>query len=203
MTKPAIDTSFIIARVKLMLTKPTECWPTIAAETRTSKELVTSLVLPLSAMGALSAFLAVQAYVPSIFRPSILWGVINVGWTVAATVILLYVFSFLTTKLAPLFKGSPDPAKAFSWLTHASLVPLAAGIFALIPWVSPIIALAANIFALVLMWKGIPSMLSIPENQRLFFIIALLVCMLVASGIVVLGIGAFFVATPMVAPLAP
>ena len=188
MNTPPFSAPALLARIKLVLLQPTQCWSVISGESKSPKEILISIFLPLVALSAMCTFLfstfigvgisfAIKQFVlSSLLAPA-----------------LLFLFSLIAAKLAPSFGGSADQDRAFSWLAHCAIPSLVATIFIFVPALYFLISLAATGWAVYLMYLGAGSMLSIPSDKRIFYLLTLIVSMIIVS----------FVAGMVVASVAP
>jgi hypothetical protein len=106
----------------------------------------------------------------------------NLVITLISLAIAVGVFNFL----AGTFKGKPDFSRAFAAISLA-VVPAWVGgtLAAFIPWVGWLLALAATIWSIVLIYKVMPLALGVPDNKRVVQFVLSLVAIIAVN--IVLG----------------
>lgn len=173
--------SLLLDRVRLVLTHPAICWPTIAAESRGTKELFLSITLPLLLVGTLCSFAGAQLFglIGSAFSTKELAQQTFISFALSCA--SPYVSAFVLTKLAPFFQSSATYEKAFSWSVHSSIPALTAGIFSLFPLLGAIVYPFFGFLSLYAAYSGLPTMTNVPQNQRVALFISFVVAMILVG----------------------
>ncbi len=165
-------------RIKLILTKPEECWAAIASEGSTPRKLIESLLLPLLLLGAVCSIVGRQifgVYVPFLdtWHPPVFEEVVTQVVQVIFTLGALFAGALALEKLAPHFGGRSDRSRSFSLLAHSSVPVALTHILGLIPALYGALALIIALgYSVYLFYRGSRSMLDIPDEQRLTFVAA-------------------------------
>ena len=181
-TSPAADfpRSLLIDRIKLVITHPTTCWQTIAAESRPPRELFTSLLLPLLALGTVAWFLGLRFFSTPALLESTALLLKESLFLFLLSCAMPFISAFVLKQLAPFFQANAEYSKGFSWAVHSSLPMLVAKILGILPTVGVVASFVAAFWSLYTSYAGLPSMAQVPKSQH----IALFICFLVAMVVV-------------------
>lgn len=173
-------------RVKLVVTKPKECWDSLTQENRTPRFLTGSLLLPLLALASICSILGRQffgIYVrfldtwhPPLFEEFVVQTV-----QVIFTLGTVFLGAIALKSLAPLFGGRSDMNRSFSLLAHSMIPSILSGILGLIPPLAVVFVLFLTCYSIYLLYQGSSKMLDIPENQRMTFVGAAISVMILIS----------------------
>jgi hypothetical protein len=180
------NTTALFNRVKLVLTKPKECWDTLHQDNRTPRFLIGSLLLPLLTIGAVCSILGRQLfgiYVRFLdtWRPPLFEELIVQAVQVIFTVGSVFLGALALKSLAPLFGGRSDMNRSFSLLAHSMIPSILSGILGLIPPLAVAFVLFLTCYSIYLLYQGSSKMLDIPENQRITFVGAAISVMILIS----------------------
>jgi hypothetical protein len=184
-----IDVQFIIARCKLVLLDPKGCWSQIANETSSPVQLVKTIYLPLSVLGAVCLIVGLSLFgiaVPFVgtFRPGFSALIGQALSSVILSVAAPFIVSFIFEKLAPYFEGTAPFNKSFSLLVHTAIPSLIGQCFILIPGLRAVGLLVGSLYGLYLLYCGFNSMIQVPEGKRLPFIVTAIVVAIVVQMII-------------------
>jgi|694.fasta_scaffold06318_4 hypothetical protein len=193
-TATAAPRSFLIDRIKLVLTCPATCWQTIASESRSPRELFTTISLPLLALGAVAGFVGLKFF----SAPS----------STAATALLLqqsllafllscampFVSALVLRQLAPFFQGTVESNRAFSWSVHSSIPMLVASLLNIIPLFGQVGGIVAACWSLYSGYAGLPVMAAVPKNQQLALFISYIIAVAILFVLLALAAAGLFAA---------
>lgn len=99
-----------------------------------------------------------------------------------------FALAWLIEKLAPFFQGKANYDRSYSWIIHASIPQLVGTMLTIFPPIGAPLSILFSIYALYVLYKGLPSMLEIPVTQRIpFFITYLVVVLLVFVGVLIVA----------------
>lgn len=158
----------IAARAKAITLKPNEEWPIIAAEQTSVQDVLVKYVIPLAAIGPISAFIGGQLFgINAIFvtiRPSLLSGITTMITTFILSLVSLFVLAFIANFLAPKFGGREDFGKAFKLCAYAMTAAWVLAIFQLIPSLGMLAALL-GLYSLYLLYTGVTPMMAVPADK--------------------------------------
>lgn len=190
----AVHRSFLIDRIKLVITRPAACWQTIAAESRPPRELFTSISLPLLILGTVASFVGVKFFgVPSstagnvlLLQQSLLSFVLSCA--------MPFVSALVLRQLAPFFQSSVESSRAFSWSVHSSIPMLASNLLNIIPLFGQVGGIVAACWSLYSGYTGLPLMATVPKNQQLALFISYIIAVAVIFMLLALAAAAMIAA---------
>jgi lysylphosphatidylglycerol synthetase-like protein (DUF2156 family) len=163
----------VALRARGILADPPSEWAKIDGEQNDVMQLLTSYVVPLAAIPALSSFIGACA-VGVVVRASILQGFFGAAFgfvTACATVVVL---AAVINLLAPMFGSRRSFARAFK-LTVYSYTPFwLAGIFLLAPGLRFLVVL--SLYGAYLLWKGLPQLMGTPRTKVAGFAAVIVGC---------------------------
>lgn len=147
-----MDFNRLIARAKAILTTPKTEWPVIAAESTTVAELYKNYIVILAAAPAIGMLLATR----------------NLTATVLQYVLVLavtYLMALIVDALAPTFGAQKNPAQALKTVGYAYTATWIAAIFAFLPGLGTLIAVAGGVYAIYLLYLGLPHTMKCPPEK--------------------------------------
>jgi len=186
-------------RVKLIITKPRECWDTIALENSNPRYTTGSLLLPLLALGAIFAFVGMQVFglhyehLGSWHRP---WFDDLRYQLIAIILFIVRIFaqSYTVKSIAKEFGGQEDFDRAFALLAHVAIPEMASHLLSIFPSLVSSQAFISLLWLLlvaytsILVYHGAYKMMGVPKGQQGIFAAASLALMLlVYVGINIVG----------------
>lgn len=189
-----MDTNKLLSRVKNILLAPRSEWPIIAAESDSVGGLYTRYILPVAAAPAVAGFLKsvlVGASVP-------MMGTIRVGVGVGlATMVvqylvgllMVYVLALIVNGLAPTFGGQKDSLQALKTTAYASTASWIGGVLILVPWLGWLLALAGSVYAVYLLYLGLPQTMRCPPERAVPYTVVTVICAIIL-GLIVSAISA-------------
>ena len=104
-----------------------------------------------------------------------------------------FVAAFIATKIASLLGGNVTLDKAYSWYLHASMVSFVGGLAVVIPLLGALVGFVAAIAMIYWAWQGIPSMINVPPEKRVVFLIGTIVVNFLALVLLSLVFGSFLI----------
>ena len=179
-------------RVQGIILRPRQEWQVIDTEAATVSGLYQSYIAPLAAIAPVARFIGVAIFgvaVPFVgaVRPSIFNTLIQQIITYVLTLAFVYVFALIIDNLAPTFGGTRSMIQAFKVAAYSATASWLAGIFALIPLLSPLSIL--GLYSLYLLYLGLPVLMKVPRERALSYTIAVIVVAIVLSFLVGLIVG--------------
>jgi Yip1 domain/zinc-ribbon domain len=179
----------LIERIKKILLSPKTEWPVIESEPTTIAELYKSYAIPLAAFSALMSFLRL-----SVIGISFGFGSIRVPlgtglvWTVVNFImglIGLYLFGLIIDFLAPTFSGQRDRRQALKTAAY-TFTPVALGsVLGLLPELGRLLQFVAALYAIYLLYLGLPLLMRSPKEKAVGYTIATIICAILASIVLV------------------
>ncbi len=184
-------------RIVNILTKPSEEWPLIAADTTDVGSLYRSYIVPLAAIGPVASFIGmtlVGVTVPffGTVRQPVVTGLVGAVVSYVLTLAAVYVAAVVIDRLAPTFSSKPSTVQALKLVTYASTPAWLAGIFNLIRMLG-VLAVLAGLYSIYLFYVGLAPLMETPADKRVPYMIV--------AAIVIIGI--YAVAALITSAIAP
>jgi len=159
----------LVARIKNLLLKPSSEWEIIAAEPATRRGLTTGYVMLLAAIPAVAGLIGNSLIGVSLFGMSskvpLISGIAVAVIGYALAIAGVYIAAFIINALAPNFGGTRDDIQAFKVAAYSGTAMWLAGIFALLPLLSPLALL--GLYGLYLLYTGLPRLMKAPADKAL------------------------------------
>jgi Yip1 domain len=180
----------LIDRVKNILLSPKTEWPVIEREPTSIAQLYKTYVIPLAAFSALMSFVRMSLIGISFgfgsFRvplaTGLVWAVVNF----IMGLIGLYLFGLIIDFLAPTFSGQRDRRQALKTAAY-TFTPAALGsVLALLPGLGRLLQFIAAIYAIYLLYIGLPLLMRSPKEKAAGYTAAVIICGILAG--IVLGV---------------
>lgn len=153
-----MDFNKLIARIKGILLTPKTEWPVIAGETTTVADLYKGYIVWLAAIPPIFTFLLVARFAPG-------FAVTQLVLQYALSLALIYVVALIIDALAPTFGGTKDKVQALKTIAYAITASWVAGIAAIVPLIGWLIAIAAGIYGIYLLYLGLPHTMKCPQDR--------------------------------------
>lgn len=147
-----MDFNKLMARVKAILTTPKTEWPVIAAESTTVPDLYKSYIAILAVIPALGMLLATRSLTAAVLQ-------------YVLVLVVTYLMALIIDALAPTFGGQKDQVQALKTIGYAYTASWIAAIFAFVPVLGGLIGLAGGIYAIYLLYLGLPHTMKCPPEK--------------------------------------
>ena len=168
----------MIERIKAILLKPVETWPTIAAEPSSPGELITRWAMPLAASGPVATFLHGQLFgygaLGISYSPGLMGGLSTLVVSYVMGLVGVVVLALIADWLAPKFGGTADRTAAFKLVAYGSTAAWLAGIAQLIPGLG--ILAIAGLYSLYLYFTGAAPLMKVPQDKGAAYTAVTIVC---------------------------
>jgi len=163
----------LVARVQNILMRPAAEWDVIEAEPATVQGLYVGYVMILSAIPLIASVIGSLAF--------------GHGFAVAGTIILavvsyvlalvgVFVVAFIIDALAPSFGAQRNQVQAVKLVAYSYTAAWVAGVAQIIPQIGGLITLLGSLYALYLMYLGLPKLMKSPSDKTIgYFVVSLLV----------------------------
>jgi Yip1-like protein len=180
----------LVDRVKRILLSPRTEWEAIDAEQTTTAALYTGYIMPVAAIGPVAHLIGTTVFgipVPFVGTIRIPLGSALMRAVIAYVLALAgtYILALIIDALAPTFNAQRSQIQALKLAAYSSTAAWVAGIFALIPWLSPL--MIVGLYSLYLFYLGLPVLMKSPREKVLPYtgvvILAALVVFLVIGAI--------------------
>ena len=188
----------LIDRAKNMIVTPKTEWDVVAAEPTQPGQVVTGYVLPLAAAYAVASFVGMALIM------GMLGGAMGIGaslvaaiWALAMAVVSVFVLAFIIDALAPTFGGTKSFAQAVKVAAYSYTPVWVFGLLTIIPVLGWIAVLIGSLYALYLLYLGLPRVMRAPQEKAVPYTVVVIVAAIVlwlvlsAIGAAVTGMGAY------------
>ena len=153
-----MDLNKLIARVKGILLTPKTEWPVIAGESTTVADLYKGYIMWLAAIPPIFAFLVAVRFFAGLALSQLIV-------TYALGLAMVFVVALIVDALAPSFGGTKDRVQALKTIAYAITASWVAGIAAIVPLIGWLIAIAAGIYGIYLLYLGLPHTMKCPQDR--------------------------------------
>lgn len=188
-----MDSGKIIERVKAILTTPKTEWPVAAAEPATVSGLYAGYIAIIAALPMIAGFIKGSLIGTSIFgitvRTPIGMGIVGMVLHYTLTLALVYVMALIINALAPTFGGQKDMVQALKTVAYAWTASWIASIGVIVPWLGWLIALAGAVYAIYLLYLGLPYTMKCPPEKAGGYTAVSIIIAIVLSWIIALIVG--------------
>ena len=188
-----MDVGKIVARARAILVTPKTEWPVVAAEPATVQGLYASYILVVAALPAIAGFIKNSLIGISLLgvtaRASVGAGLAGMVLQYLLSLVLVYVMSLIANALAPNFGGQKDPVQALKAIAYAWTASWVAGVAVILPWIGWLIAIAGGVYAIYLLYLGLPATMKNPPGQSGSYTAVIVVIGIVLSWIAAAIVG--------------
>jgi len=169
-----VDFNKLIARIKGILLTPKTEWPVIAGEATTVGDLYKGYIVWLAAVPAIFTFLVLARWAPGIALTQLIL-------RYALTLAMVYVVALIIDALAPSFGGTKDKVQSLKTIAYAITSSCVAGIAVIVPLIGWLIAIAAGIYGIYLLYLGLPHTMKCPPDRAGGYTAVIVVIAIVAG----------------------
>jgi hypothetical protein len=182
----------LVDRVKNILVTPKTEWDVIAAETTPPKDLIIRYVLPLAGAAAVATFIKeslIGTTVPFLgtVRVSIEWGLVDAITHLIMGVVGIFLLGFIIDALAPKFGAQKNMQQATKVAIYACTAAWVGTVLRIVPWIGGIFVVIGAIYALYLLYLGLPRLMKSPDEKSLAYTGTVIGCIIligIAVGII-------------------
>ena len=192
----------LIERAKNILLTPKTEWEVIAAEASPPGKIVTGYVLPLAAIAAVAGFIGAVVIGTSVpllgtVRASVVGGLVTAILQLLLAVASVFVMAFIIDALAPTFGAQKGMHQAVKVAAYTYTPIWIFSILTVIPWLGILIAIAAIVYAIYLLYLGLPRVMRGPAEKSAGYTALVVVVGIVLSFIISLLVA--LITTPFMA----
>jgi hypothetical protein len=187
----------LFERAKNILLTPNTEWPVIDGEADSVGSVFTGYAMPLAAIGPIVGALGV--FLLSSLFGSLLGGLVHLGIGLGLGLALLgfimalvsvFVLGLIINALAPTFGGTPDQGRAIKLAIYSSTSSWIGSLFTFIPLLGGLIALAAWVYSIYLLYVGLPVMMKAPAEKAVGYTVVVVIAAILLWLLVSFAIGA-------------
>jgi hypothetical protein len=160
----------LVDRVKGILLTPGTEWEAIDGEQTTAAGLFRGYIASLAAIGPVAQLIGDTVVgIPLPFGGTIRLpfgtALISALLTYVLTLAGTYILALVIDALAPTFNGQRGQIQALKLAAYASTAAWVAGVFAIIPWLRPL--MIVGLYSLYLLYLGLPVLMKSPREKVL------------------------------------
>ncbi|NGY05238.1 Yip1 family protein [Solimonas terrae] len=175
-------------RLWQLLIAPRIAWQQIACEPQTTRELYARHVLPLAAIGPACSFIGMSLIgidVPRLghYRVPLPSGLAHALVSYGLTLFAVFVLAKLIDAFSAHFSARPDAMQAIKLSAYAATPAWLGGLFHLLPALS-LLATAAGLYSLYLLYLGLPPLMQAPPGQAGRYAAAVIIAAIVLALVV-------------------
>jgi hypothetical protein len=183
----------------MVLTPKTE-WPIVEREPTSIGQLYVSYVAPLALLAAVLAFIHVTligVHLPfgGTIRQPFAIGLMSLVMTLVGAFIGLLIVGLVINVLAPTFDGVRDLRQAVKTAAYAFTPAWVGSLFGLLPVFSTLLQLAADCYAIYVLYLGLPVMMHGKQEKAAGYTATVVVCTIVLGFVVGAVMGGVGIAT--------
>ena len=170
----------LIDRAKNIIVSPKTEWDRIAGEATPAQQLIVGYVLPLAGAAAIAGFIG-SALFAGMFGGAIGIGFAAVGAIIhlVMAVVSVFVLGFIVDALAPTFSGQKNFEQALKVTAYSYTPAWVFGLLAIIPFLGWLAALVGGLYAIYLLYLGLPKLMKSPEEKAVPYLIVVILCAIV------------------------
>ena len=190
-----MDFGKIVERIKAILTTPRTEWPAAAAEPATVQNLYAGYIAIVAALPIIAGFIKGSLIGAGAFgitvRTPIGMGIVGMVLHYVLVLAIVYVVALIINALAPTFGGQKDMVQALKTVAYSWTASWIAGIAVIVPWLGWLIAIAGAIYAIYLLYLGLPHTMKCPPEKAGGYTAVSVIIAIVLSwivGVIVVGV---------------
>ena len=195
----------LIERAKAVCLSPDSEWTTIATERTEAAALITGYVLPLAGVAAAAQLIGETLIGRSLgiigtYRVPLFTGIGIAVASLAFAAIGVVVMSFVIDGLAPTFGAQKSREQALKVAVYSATPVWIAGVAQIIPALG-ILVLIGALYALYLLYLGLPRLMKCPAEKTVAYLGAVIACAIViglVGSTIIASIGAVNVTAAVV-----
>ena len=167
----------LVNRAKNLIVTPKTEWDVAAAEPTPPAQVVTGYVIPLAAAYALASFIGTSLIMMFV------GGFAGVGFALVGAIIHLvmavvsvFVLGFIIDALAPTFGGTKSFEQAIKVAAYSYTPVWVFGLLTIIPFLGWLAVLVGALYALYLLYLGLPRLMRAPQDKAVPYIVVVIIC---------------------------
>ena len=171
----------LVTRAKNMISNPKVEWNVVAAEQPNVSEIITRYVLPLTLLGAIAAFIGyglIGLSVLGVHVGGIGWGLYYAIQKLILGVLSVFITAYVVDLLAPSFASEKDFGRSVQLVAYGATPGLIAAMFAILPFLAAIVAIAGGIYSIYLWYLGLGPIKKTPEDKKVVYLIVTFLALL-------------------------
>jgi hypothetical protein len=192
-----VDLNKLIQRARSLLVSPRTEWPVIAAEPATVTDLFRDCFLALAAIPPVCGFVKVSLIGYAwhgfrVYRRGIGPGLSAALVEYVVSLLAVYILAVIVDALAPSFGGQQSRIQALKVVGYSYTTAWVAGFARLLPGLAGLIALAAGLYSVYLLYLGLPHTMKVPAERAVPYTVVLVIIALLIGWIIALITGGMY-----------
>jgi hypothetical protein len=189
-----MDLNKLVQRARSLLVSPRTGWPVVAAEPATIADLFRDYFMVLAAIPPVCGFVKISLIGYAwhgfrVYRRGIIPGLAAALVEYIVSLVAVYALSLIVDALAPSFGGQHSRVQALKVVGYSYTAAWVAGFARLLPGLSGLIALAGGLYALYLLYLGLPHTMRVPAERAVPYAAVTVVIALVLGWFIALITG--------------
>jgi hypothetical protein len=189
-----VDFNKLLARAKNILLTPKTEWPVIAGEAETVQGLYTKYIIWIAAVPAVFGFIKNSLIGHSFFGVTVQTGIASglAGMIVhyLLVLVMLFVMALIIDALAGTFGAQKNQVQALKSIAYASTASCVAGVAVILGvGLGSLIGLAGFIYAIYLLYLGLPNTMKCPPDKAGGYTAVSVICAIVLGWVMMIVIG--------------
>ena len=172
----------IVTRAKNMITNPKVEWNVIAAEQPNTAQIIMQYVLPLTLLGAIAAFIGyglIGFSILGVHVSGVSWGIYYAIDKIVIGILSVFVTAYVVDLLAPSFGSEKNLGRSIQLVSYGGTPALLAAIFAILPFIAGIVAIAGAVYSVYLWYLGLGPIKKTPEDKKVVYLIVAFLVLIV------------------------
>jgi len=177
----------IVTRAKNMITNPKVEWNVVAAEQPNVNQIIMQYVLPLTLLGAIAAFIGyglIGFSMLGLHVGGISWGIYYAINKIILGLLSVFITAWVVDLLAPSFASEKDFGRSLQLVAYGSTPALIAALFAILPFLAGILAIAGAVYSVYLWYLGLGPIKKTPEDKKVVYLIVTFLALVVVYALV-------------------
>ena len=174
----------LVERAKAITLNPAATWPVIDAEKHDAQSLFVPYMLILAAIPAVASFIGLSLVGMGgfgfSFRMPIMSGLGMMVTTYILSLVMTFVFGWLTSTLAPTFGGQSNLEQGLKLAVFGGTPMMLAGVFNAIPALS-FVGLLVALYSLYVMYLGLPILMKNPKEKTIPYMVVLIIASIIGG----------------------
>ena len=177
----------IVTRAKNMITNPRVEWNVVAAEQPNINQIIMQYVLPLTLLGAIAAFIGyglIGFSMLGLHVGGISWGIYYAINKIILGLLSVFITAWVVDLLAPSFASEKDFGRSLQLVAYGSTPALIAALFAILPFLAGILAIAGAIYSVYLWYLGLGPIKKTPEDKKVVYLLVTFLALIVVYALI-------------------
>ena len=170
-----------------MITNPRVEWNVVAAEQPNVNQIIMQYVLPLTLLGAIAAFIGyglIGFSMLGLHVGGISWGIYYAINKIILGLLSVFITAWVVDLLAPSFASEKDFGRSLQLVAYGSTPALIAALFAILPFLAGILAIAGAIYSVYLWYLGLGPIKKTPEDKKVVYLIVTFLALVVVYALI-------------------